>query len=454
VRIKSGMLPALTLAVFFWPGLSQGAQAEELGLWECVRAAVTDHPVVRAGLWRVAQSQAAVDEDQTLFKPDFSFGASYAANSYVAEIPLPKGPMALGGHHDAKLSLEAGHLLYDWGRRKNMLEGDIQLRQASSQSLRQLRERLGLEAGISYLRLLGARREMRIAGRSVETADAHYKHLAALNSQGLITYDEVLKGEVHLEQTRIMLNRSSNRVKLAQAQLLQQMGLPMESRVSFEDSAAGIPEPLPPEQGIELSLSRRPELAAYNARLSALESLGASVQADNKPAVRVFAAGNFARPGIDMYRNEWIGYARAGVGLDWKFWDWGRKDYRVSKIKAQWEETLAERRVLEQQIALELKSASLEEEEARDRLALAGKALQAADEHFRIVSARFDQAQVTNTEYLDAREQATISALEYSGAFVDLAIARWRLAYVSGQLAVEIESRWPGLAKENIEKAR
>ncbi len=426
-------------------------QAGELGLWDCVRLAVTRHAVAKAGNWRVVQAQASVDEDRTAFKPELSFGAHYVARSYVPEIPIPTGPIPLGDHHDAGFTVEAGHLLYDWDRRKNRLEADLKLKKANLQSLRALRETLALEAGTGYLRLLAARREQKIAERSVEIARTHHEHLLAFHRSGLTTWDEVLKAQVHLEQSRVMLSRSSNQVRLARADLLQRISMSLDSKASFSDRVEGLPLEGSGEQGLDSVLARRPDLRAYNARLASLESLAETFATDDKPAVRMFASASFARPGVDQFRNEWIGYGRIGIGLDWQFFDWGRKDYRVAKVKAQWEETLAERRVLSQQIALQLERAKLAEQEAADRLSLAGKAQEAAKEHFRIVSARFDQGQLTNTEYLDAEENVTVSDLELSHTELDLALARWRLAYTEGILVAEIDSRWPEVEMETEE---
>ena len=423
-------------------------QAQELGLWDCVRQAVTRHAVAKAGNWRVVQAQASVDEDRTAFRPELSFGAHYAARSYVPEIPIPTGPIALGDHHDAGFTMEAGYLLYDWDRRRSRLEADSKLEKASFQSLRALRETLALEAGTGYIQLLSARREQEIAERSVETAQAHHEHLLALHRTGLTTWDEVLKALVYLEQSRVRLSRSSNQVRLARADLLQRISMPLDSEISFSDRVEEIPSWPSGQQGLDSVLALRPDLTAYNARLASLESLAETFAADCKPAVSMFASASYARPGVDQFRNEWIGYGRIGIGLDWQFFDWGRKDYRVARVKAQWEQTLAERRILSQQIALQLERAKLAQQEAADRLALAGRAQEAAREHFRIVSARFDQGQVTNTEYLDAEESATKSDLELSRAELDLALARWRLAYTGGVLVSEIDSRWPEIEME------
>lgn len=444
------------LKVFFLLGLwiPPRALGGEMGIWDCVRSSITAHPRVRAGLSRLEQAKSAVDEDRTLFKPELSFGARYAANTYVAEINLPGRKIPLGGHNETTLTLQAGHLLYDWGRRENKLQGDKELKKAGWEAVRSLREGLAFETGSAYLSLLGARRELQIALRNVEIAESHHRHLVNIYNQEMTTYDEVLKAEVDLDRARILASRLRNQVELARARLLEIMGLPLETEVSFRDSTEGIPEVPPEELKLELALSRRPDLAVYDARLAALESFTASYSGERKPEVRLFAGGNYGKPGVDMFRNEWITYGQAGVKVDWNFWDWGRKDFHVAKARAEWDETVADRRDLEQSIALELENASLDEKEAADRVKLAGTALNAAKEHFRIVSARFDQAQVTNKDCLDARESAMISEFEYSGAVIDLVRARWRIAYVCGRLAVEIESRWPDLVLEKDGKSK
>ena len=246
----------------------------------------------------------------------------------------------------------------------------------------------------------------------------------------------------------MQLNRSRNQVKLARAELLERMGLPAENDLSFADTIEGLPGLEQVDRRVGQALARRPALGAYDCRIAALKAVAGSVKTANLPRVSLFASGTAARPGIDMFRKEFIEYVRAGVVMDLKLWDWGAKGHRLARIEAQSRELTAERTHLERRIELEVERESLREEEAEDRLALATKTMSAAREHFRLVGERFDQGQVTNTEYIDAKEYATTSELEVSRAGIDLALARWHLAYVCGLLAVEIDKRF-GL--ENVE---
>jgi outer membrane protein TolC len=324
----------------------------------------------------------------------------------------------------------------------------MRLLESGGQSLRSVKERLALEAGAGYLELLGARRQVRINERSVEVAREHHRHLLALHETGLATYDEVLKAEVHLEQARIKLAAGRNRVELARAQLLERMGLPSGSGFTFADTCDDLPVPQVSDRTVDRALNLRPVLAGYHSRIASLEAVAASLNADNLPTVSLFVTGTAARPGIDMFRKEFIEYARAGVVMDWKVWDWGAKSNRLARIEARKRELAAEKTDLERRIALELERESLWEKEAEDRLGLAQKALTAAREHFRLVGERFDQGQVTNTEYIDSQEEAAASELEVSRAEIDLALARWRLAYVCGLLTVELDRRF---GPENID---
>ncbi len=443
MRLSSRLLQLAWPVVLLFPaGGFSGVADGELGLWDCVGYAVSEHPLVSAGLWRVVQARSTVDEDATSMLPQLWAGAHYQATSYVAQIPLPAAHMELAGHHDLGVSVEARHLLYDWGRRKNKRLGDIRLEQALQSSLGEVREGLALEAGADYLRMLGARRQVRINERSVETAEEHHRHLLSLHGAGLITYDEVLKAEVHLEQARIQLGSSRNQVKLSRAQLLERMGLTARSTLHFADTVEGLPGLEEADRRVEQALAMRPVLEVYDRRIASMKAVAESLRGENLPTVSLFASGIAARPGIDMFRKEFIEYARAGVVMDWNIWDWGAKDHRLSRIEAQSRELAAQKTGLARRIELEVERESLREEEAEDRLALATKALTAAREHFRLVRERFDQGQVTNTEFIDAEGYATTGELEVSRAEIDLALARWRLAYVCGLLAAEIDRRF------------
>jgi outer membrane protein len=443
-------LTGKTLLVLGWlllPWLTAGgAQGAELGLWDCVRYSATSHPLVQAGQWGVEGARSTVEESRTYFRPDFSAGGHFIGSSYEPKAKLPGRTIALGGYTDYGVSTEVDYLLYDWGRRKGRLDGSLQLEQASLHSLGAVRLNLAYAAGANYFLLFGARDEKLIAEGSLRTAEEHYRYLQSMKDGGLITYDEVLNGEVRLEQERIRLNRSVNSLELARLELLRSLGLTLESQVEFSDSAEALPEVSQGGPLLEQALARRPDLAQYASRIAALESQALALAADKKPTVSVFAAGYAAKPGLDMFRNEFIEYARAGVSLNWAFWDWKRRDFRVQRVRAEQEQTRAERQDLEQRIALEIRQAEVALREAADRLELAGKAQNAAQEHFRLLGDRFAQGRATNRDFLDAEVQATNSALDLSRARIDLALARWRLAYVDGSLSGEIETRWPDLA--------
>ncbi len=443
------LIPLLLASLLFVapPARSAPDQAE-LGLWDCVARAVRLHPQVRAGRARVSQAGAQVALDRTAFHPELNVSAGYTGQSYVPEIPIPGRPIRLGDHDEALVSLESGYLLQDWGKRERRLEGDLSLRQAGEQSLQAVRAQVALEAGHGYLRLLGARRGEAIARDEVAIAGEHLRQLEALHGQEMLTKDEVLKGRVYLERSRIELVRAEHAVRLARARLLQVTVLPLDSPVEFADTLAAVPVGFEGEGELERALARRPELEAYASRLRALEAAEAALAGDRHPQVSLFASGHYGRPGPDQFRNDWLAYARAGVRAEWNFWDWGRQDLGRQQLRARQEELRAETGAYRRNIALELEEAVLRQSEAGQRLELSGLALESAREQFRVVSARFEQAQVTHTEYLDALSELTAAGFQEASARVDLAQAGWQRAYVNGELAGELRARWPGLAVE------
>lgn len=437
-RIELMILSAVLLSA---PG--PGSAADRIGLWDCVQRAVTAHPAADAAAFQVEQAAAALAADSTLLKPGASLSLHYSARTYVPNIPIPTGPIELGDHHDTGVTLEASHLLYDWGRRRNRISADgIQL-EAENAGLAARRELLAFESGSAYLKLLAARRDREIATRYVQTAEEHFRYLQVLDQNGQVTGDQVLEARVRLERARVDESRRSNAVRLARADLLQRLGLPLTSELEFGDSVGEIPDPaessLVPAEVIGL----RPEITFYDRQRESLAALATSLRAENRPGIRLYARGTYARPGIDQFRNEWIAYASAGASLEWNFLEWGRSGLLAEQILARSNEVTATRRIRGQEIALQLERARLEREETEQRLALARTAVQSAEERFRIVSNLFDQGQVTNTEFLDAREELAVSELELSRTELDSSLARWQLALACGLIAGEVDRRWP-----------
>jgi outer membrane protein TolC len=415
--------------------------AEALGLWDCVKLAVGSHPVAEAGRWAVRGAEQKLSGDNTLRRPSFSTTAHYTARTYVPEIPIPTGPIRLGDHHDAGVGVEASYLLYDWDRRDFLLETDRRELETAARLLDTRREALAYQAGAGFILLQAARRNVEIAASAIATAEAHLKDVQSMLDHGLATPDVVLKARVRVEQARVEEDRGRNSLEVARAQLLQRMGLPLSDPVEFGEAVESIPD------ADELPLTevfvRRPELESFEMRMAALETRAALLARGGKPNLMVFAGADYARPGADQFRNEWITYGRAGISFQWEFFDWGRSGYEARRVDASRMELTFERNVKRAEVALEVKTARLDTDHARGRVALAGNARQAAEEHLRVVGNLFDQGQVTSSEFLDAQEEVTVSSLELSRAGYEYDLARWRLALATGELQQEIERRWP-----------
>lgn len=420
------------------------ARAETaMGFWDCVERAVKSHPLAASGAWRVEQAARVVDETGTAFRPQLKFSGNYSVASYVPEVNFPGRNVRIGDHDDLSLVVQADYLLYDWGRRRAALEADRSQLEAAGCSLGSLRQDLAYGAGTAFLALQGAASERRVAETSLATAQAHLKDLQAIYDTGRLTWDEVLNVQVRVDEAQVRLNSAGYRVQTARAELLRSLGLAMDDMQAFADTAEGVPAPSADSYALESVLAARPDLAVYGVQAAALDSRSTAIAAEDKPTLSLFANGTAAQPGIDQFRNEFIQYARAGVALNWEFWDWHRKDYRLAQNESRKQALLAEGSDLAGRIALELERSRLQERETADRLDLTAKALESATEHFRLLGARFEQGLATNTEYLDSENQLTVSRLNRVHAWIELELARWRLAYVSGSLYKQIRSRWP-----------
>jgi len=107
----------------------------------------------------------------------------------------------------------------------------------------------------------------------------------------------------------------------------------------------------------------------------------------------------------------------------WNFWEWGKTkhnvDANVSRLK-QAEDALTN---VKDQIALEVKNSSLYLREAEKHIFVAKKAIEQAEENFRINKERYKEQVATSTDVIDAQTLLTKTKSDYFNALSSYNIA-------------------------------
>jgi outer membrane protein TolC len=106
----------------------------------------------------------------------------------------------------------------------------------------------------------------------------------------------------------------------------------------------------------------------------------------------------------------------------------------VDASRAKENQALDAQRELSDQIALEIKYASLILQEAEKQIAVSQKVIEQAEENFRISEERYKERVATSTEVLDAQTLLTKAKSEYANALGDYNINYAKLQRAMGTI--------------------
>jgi outer membrane protein len=116
----------------------------------------------------------------------------------------------------------------------------------------------------------------------------------------------------------------------------------------------------------------------------------------------------------------------------WNFWEWGRTKNRVDASRSRENQTAYALQNIKDQVTLEVKNSWLTLHEAEKQVAVTQKAIEQAEENYRISRERYHEQVGTSTDVLDAQTLLTRAKSDYFNALSDYNISMARLERAMG----------------------
>lgn len=283
----------------------------------------------------------------------------------------------------------------------------------------------------SFYDALAAGEFVKIAEKSVQTISEHLRMMQVRLEGGGALKSDVLSLEVRLARAKEQLLSSKNHYEIALASLFNLMGL--DSGFINDDTEAleksFLDTPLLPEtftDGFVHALKHRPEIASIRRKLIQLRMEVDSAKSSYLPSLDLMMKYYVADPEMkyDLDRENWI----AAVILNWDFFSGFATQASVRRAESALKEMLAADQKQLLKIRLDVKTAYLNRQEAESRYEVAGKAVESAEESFRIVKNHYLGGSVPVTRFLEAE-------LDLNKARIHVAVAYYDREKASAEIA-------------------
>jgi len=290
-----------------------------------------------------------------------------------------------------------------------------------------------LQVKQAFYDVLRAQELVRVAEESLRNAEVRRKLAQAAVDAGVSPKLDVMRAEAAVAAAQQAVITARNALQLAKSAFNNVLGRRVDEPVELLPVDEQVPEPADFNQYLQEALAKRPEMIQANLGISLAEKQVTAAKRDQLPTVVVRGQWDFNLKTSTFQPREYSFTAIAAV--QFKIWDSGQTQGRVEQARADVDKAKIAVENVREGIALEVRNAYLGLQEAREKVAVAEKGLQAATESLRVARLRYEAGVSNQLELSDAELAYTQAEQNLVNARYDLRVAWARLEKAMGRYA-------------------
>lgn len=433
----------LIILIIFLPLLlfSQRGNQSKLSIDDCVNLALKQNNFLKASEAKMLNAQSKYNEAKTYALPSLKLSGSYSRLSEIEpfEVTLPApinktlsiSPVLLNSTN-LKLSLQQP--IFTGSKVSGAIDAAEFGFQSTAEEFNRDKIEIITNTKIAFFNILKAEKVRQNISENIEKTNSHIKDINNFLSLGQATKNDLLKIEVQLYNLKASLVEAENLVSLAKLNLKNIIGKKEEFEILNVENDLLTIELNNLEFYIRSATSNRSELKALDKKLSAADA-GIKVATSNwYPQIYLNANFLYANPNQrimpmqDKFKETWD----VGIALSFDLWNWGANSDKVDQAKAQYKEIECGLDYLKDNVTLEVTQIYFNLKQIKESIKYQSKAVEQAEENFKISKEKFEKGFLSSSELLDAETALLVSKNNYSNSMIDYMILHTKLMRASG----------------------
>ena len=389
---------------------------QKLTLEDCINLTLQNNPEIAASYSTQEAQKSQLKQSKSNYFPQINGSAGYnRSNSNSAQ-----GNSGTNNNYSA--SVNATQLIYDFGQTSSTVGIQEKSYQSAVQNTTALINDKIYALKVAYYAVLSAEESENVYKQSVEQYTEQLKRAKAFYEVGTYPKIDVTSAQVNLNDSKLNLLTAQNLVKTRRQELLNVMGI-SDPNPTFSLEMTDI---LPPfeltlEDALEEANKNRPDLLAKQLQVESARQNITLAKTGFAPTLT--ANGTYAWSGAEFpLYDRWS----AGANLNVPIFS-GLSTYnKVEQAKQNLQTSYSNLTALEQKILLEVKTAYLALNNAKERIPVAELTKEQAKESYDLAVGRYKVGVGNYIEVKDAETSYSKAKLSYIEAVFDynLAVAK------------------------------
>ncbi|WP_294231183.1 TolC family protein [uncultured Chryseobacterium sp.] len=429
---------ALSLAIALFPALFFAQEIKQMTAGEAAELAVQNHQQLKVSAQNIdiaRQSKNIVKLQKlptiTASTSQFYLGDAVAINkdfSNTTNIPMP--------HYGSSYAVQATQLIFKGGLVNRSIELAGLREQLSELDLEKNKQDVKFLVISNYLDVYKILNQQEVFQNNKKLAQERLKNIQKFYQQGMVTRNEVIRGELAIKNLDQGILTLVNNRKILNYNLNLALGLPEDTEIvpveSLDIKEAGIGMPY----YMNLARESNPLLKSAKTNIEVADKNIDIIKTDKMPTVAGFGGYSVQRPittrnpVLDMYSGGW----QTGISISYNIDNLYKTKERVKLGEIQKNQAGDALTLTQQNVDMAVNAAYVKYQEAIQQAEILDDARKLAEENYKITEAKYLNQLAVQAEMTDAQNQKLQSELDYANAEINVLYQYYNLLKSTGTL--------------------
>jgi len=424
----------LALTVFMIGSALHAQEQKPLTLKEAIELSLGNSHQLKNSQAKIDEATAAIKEATQGRGPSAKVSGSYLRlNSANIDLKQqsdsssgggPKVNSAMYGLVNVSLPIYAG------GKIRYGIESSRYLAEAAKLDADNQKDEVVQNTIEAFINLYKAKSAVDLVKDNLAQNQQRVKDFSNLEKNGLLARNDLLKAELQASNTELTLLDVENNWALANVNMNLMLGLPTQTQLVPDTTIAEVTKDIKPlDEYVQGARTGRKDIASLSLQRKASETGVKIVKADQLPTVAL--SGGYAA--INVPKTLTVTNAfNLGVGVSYDIASLWKNKAKVQQAEARTRQLVETEALVGDQVVLQVNQSYLNLLSSQKKIEVYSKAVEQAQENYRITKNKYDNALATTTDLLDADVAQLQAKLNYVFAKADAVVAYDKLLQTAG----------------------
>lgn len=429
---------ALSLVIALFPALFFSQQTREMTAGQVAEMAVQNHQQLKVSAQNIdiAKQNTNVTKLQKLPTVTASTSQFYLGNAVAIDKDFSNSTTIPMPHYGSSYAVQATQLIFKGGLVNKSIEVAGLREQLSELDLEKNKQDVKFLVISNYLDVYKIQNQETVFQNNKKLAQERLKNIQKFYQQGMVTRNEVIRGELAIKNLDQGILTLTNNKKILNYNLTIALGLPSDTEIipveSLTDKESGIGM----DYYINLAHESNPQLKSAEKNIDLAQKNIEIIKTDQMPTLAGFGGYTLQRPVttrnpvLDMYSGGW----QAGISLSYNIDNLYRTKEKVKLGELQKTQAGDAKTLVQQNVDMAVNAAYVKYQESIQQADILNDSKRLAEENYKITEAKYLNQLAVQAEMIDAQNQKLQAELDYANGEINVLYQYYNLMKASGTL--------------------